>query len=148
MANKQYRAAITVAQTAGNAFNSINNVKKWWSENVTGDTASPGGVFTIDWGGGNFVTFRITELAPGKKVVWLVTGCHLDWLNNKQEWTNTQIEFNLSAAGNHTTIDFTHTGLVPELECYDMCVKGWNQYFKGSLCQLIATGEGQPQLKK
>jgi hypothetical protein len=29
-----------------------------------------------------------------------------------------------------------------------MCVKGWDQFFKGSLYELIATGKGQPQMRK
>ena len=47
-----------------------------------------------------------------------------------------------------TQISFTHVGLVPEVECYDMCVKGWDQYVKGSLFKLITEGTGQPQKKR
>ena len=55
--------------------------------------------------------------------------------------------FEISINDNKTQISFTHIGLVPEIECYDMCVKGWNQYVKGSLLNLITDGEGQPQRK-
>ena len=58
----------------------------------------------------------------------------------------TQIK--ISTKDNLTQINFTHIGLVPEVECYDMCVKGWDQYVKGSLLKFITEGEGQPQKKK
>ncbi|MGN6342389.1 MAG: hypothetical protein ACTHML_15550 [Ginsengibacter sp.] len=40
------------------------------------------------------------------------------------------------------------TLVVPWVECYEMCVKGWDQYFKSSLRELITTGKGQPQLRR
>jgi hypothetical protein len=58
------------------------------------------------------------------------------------------MDFEISTVGDQTKINFTHIGLVPEIECYNMCVKGWDQYFKGSLYKLITEGKGQPQLKK
>lgn len=148
MENKHYNASIVVAKSAAEAFKSINNVTKWWSESLEGDTHNLNGVFTIDWGKGNYVTFKLVELVPEKRVVWLVTDCNLNWLKNTTEWTDTKIVFDISNAGNQTKIDFAHLGLVPEVECYDMCVKGWDQYFKGSLHQLITEGKGQPQIKK
>ncbi len=58
-----------------------------------------------------------------------------------------QMSFEISTKDNSTQIHFTHIGLVPEVECYDMCVKGWDQYVKGSLLKLITEGKGQPQRK-
>jgi len=57
------------------------------------------------------------------------------------------MSFELSTEKNSTTIHFTHIGLVPEFECFDSCVKGWDQYVKGSLLKLLTEGKGQPQLK-
>jgi len=39
----------------------------------------------------------------------------------------------LAENANSTQINFTHFGLAPEVECYEGCVNGWDQYFKGSL---------------
>lgn len=148
MENKNYKASITASQSASEAFKSINSVTEWWSENLKGDTRSLNGSFTIDWGNGNFVTFKLIEVIPDRKVVWLVTDSNLSWLNDRTEWTNTKMDFEISTVGDQTKINFTHIGLVPEIECYNMCVKGWDQYFKGSLYKLIMEGKGQPQLKK
>ena len=58
------------------------------------------------------------------------------------------MNFEISTKDNSTVMDFTHIGLLPEVECYDMCVKGWDQYIKGSLFKLITEGKGEPQKKK
>jgi hypothetical protein len=148
MANKNYNATLTVNQTANAVFKSINSVSKWWMENLEGDSENLNGVFTVDFGDNNFVTHKLIEVVPDKKVVWFVTDCYLSWFKDKTEWTNTKMSFEISTEGNSTQISFTHIGLVPEVECYDMCVKGWDQYIKGSLFKLITEGTGQPQKKK
>ena len=68
---------------------------------------------------------KLIEVIPDKKVVWLVTESKLDWIkNNKEEWTNTKMIFEISTKGDKTILQFTHEGLVPEQECYAMCKKG------------------------
>ena len=148
MENRNYNATIKVSQSAKEAFKSINNVSEWWNENLEGGSHKLNDVFTINFSGNNFVTHKIVEFVPDKKVVWLVTDCYLEWLNDKTEWTNTKMSFEISTKGNLTLINFTHIGLVPEVECYDMCVKGWDQYVKDSLLKLITEGKGQPAKKK
>ncbi|MBX9785385.1 MAG: SRPBCC domain-containing protein [Chitinophagaceae bacterium] len=117
-------------------------------ENLDGDTENLNGVFTIDWGGGNFVTFKLIEVITDKKIIWLVTDSNLNWLNDKKEWTYTRMSFEIASINGKTQIHFTHIGLVPEAECYDMCAKDRDQYIKGSLYKLITEGAGQPQIKK
>ena len=42
----------------------------------------------------------------------------------------------------------THLGLKPGIECFDGCVKGWDQYVKDSLFRLLAEGKGAPEKTK
>ena len=147
MKKQDYTATILVKATATEAFKSINHVAAWWTENVEGSSEKLNDVLTIHFGE-TFVTIKIVESIPDKKVVWNVTDCYLPWLVDKQEWTNTRIVFELSAEGDSTSIRFTHIGLEPQVECYDGCVKGWDQYFKGSLAKLINEGKGLPQRKE
>jgi hypothetical protein len=86
------------------------------------------------------------EVIPNKKVVWLVTDSRLNFISDKQEWTNTKISFELTNHENKTQIYFTHIGLVPKVECYNSCVKGWDHYIKGSLFKLLTEGTGMPGL--
>lgn len=55
MEKQHYNATIMVSQSAAEAFKSINNVSKWWSENVEGDSENLNAVFTIHFGGGTCV---------------------------------------------------------------------------------------------
>ena len=148
MKNQDYSVSITVNATPQQAFKSINNVSEWWVENLEGSSHKLNDIFTIHFSGNNFVTHKIIEFVSDKKVVWQVTDCNLEWLTDKKEWQNTRMSFEISTKDNSTQINFTHIGLVPEVECYDMCVKGWDQYVKGSLLKLISEGKGEPQPKK
>jgi hypothetical protein len=146
MKREDYKASILVKANANEAFQRINQVTAWWTENIEGRTEKQNDVFTIHWGE-DFVTIRITESVPDKRLVWDVTDCHLHWLADNKEWKDTQIVFEISADGDSTRIEFTHVGLVPQVECYGMCVKGWDQYVKDSLSKLINEGKGLPQKK-
>jgi len=143
MKNLDYHCSITVAVTAREAEKKINQVSAWWAKNMDGKAEKLDDQFTVRFGE-TFVKFRISEYIPGKKVVWLVTDCLLHWQNDKTEWTNTQAIWELSENKGTTQINFTHQGLVPEVECYSNCVKGWDQHIKGSLHTFLAGGMGQP----
>jgi hypothetical protein len=41
-------------------------------------------------------------------------------------------------------VRFTHRGLVPAFECFELCSDGWSFYIKDSLRKLITTGKGEP----
>lgn len=148
MEKKDYTTTVTVSKPPEEVFNGINSVSKWWIEDLKGDSENLNGVFTVAFGGDGFVMHKLVEVIPNKKVVWLVTDCYLPWFTDKTEWTNTKMTFEISAKNNSTEICFTHIDIVPEIECYDMCVKGWDQYIKGSLFKLITEGTGEPQKKK
>jgi len=148
MTNQNYNATLLVSQSANKAFRCINEVTEWWTENLEGSTEYLNDVFTIRFGDDDFVTFRLIDVVPDSRMEWLVTDCYLPWFNDKTEWTNTKMSFEISAEDDKTKIIFTHIGLVPEVECYDNCVKGWDQYIKGSLYKLITEGKGDPQKKR
>ena len=144
MDNQNYNATIMVGNTANEAFNAINSVSKWWTENIEGYSKELNDVFKVRFGNDSYVTQKLEEVIADKKVVWLVTDCNLSWQNDKTEWKNTKMSFEISTKDNHTQIYFTHIGIVPGIECYDSCCKGWDQYVKGSLFRLLTEGEGQP----
>ena len=53
--------------------------------------------------------------------------------------------FEIAPLGDETQVTMTHIGLVPEVECFDMCEAGWNKHFKGSLFMLLTEHAGVPQ---
>ncbi len=143
MKNENYNSSITANVTPAEAFNSICKVTEWWSKNIDGKTEDLNDVFTYH-PGDTRVTFKITEFNPDKKIVWHVTDCYLHWLTDKTEWTNTDVVFEIVEKGDATQITLTHIGLVPQVECYEGCVKGWNFFIGESLRKLITEGQGQP----
>src|SRR5664279_1715843 len=146
MKKQDYTASILVNASTNKAFQNINQVTGWWTENIEGRSEKLNDVFIIHFGEA-FVTMKIVESVPDKKVVWNVTDCYLHWLADKKEWKDTQIVFEIFAEGDSTRIEFSHVGLTPQVECYDGCVKGWDQYIKDSLARMINEGRGLPQKK-
>jgi hypothetical protein len=93
-------------------------------------------------------TMKVTEMMPNKRVVWLVVDNYFDFTQDKTEWKNTKVVFEISTRENKTEIRFTHQGLVPAYECFDVCSSAWGSYVNGSLQSLIATGKGRPNQKE
>ena len=138
---QNYHSSIVVNKSADEVFDKISRVNEWWALNFKGSAKGTGDVFTINWGE-TYVTFKLTEAIPPQKVTWLVTDCYLPWLNNKTEWTGTEVAFEISEENGATKVEMTHIGLTPEVECYKDCETGWNHYIKKSLFKFIEEGQG------
>ena len=146
MSGQNYTTAIVVNQTPHEAFAAINNVRGWWSGEIAGDTDTLGAEFTYRVPDVHYCKMRIVELLPGKKVVWHVLDSDISYTRVKNEWNDTRISFEIFTKGAKTEIRFTHIGLVPTDECYGSCSDAWGSLIQGSLRQLIATGQDQPNL--
>jgi len=148
MATSDFTITILVDQTPQEAFKCINNVTKWWTENLEGRSLKLNDEFTVHFGDIHYSRQKLVEVIPDEKVVWLVTDSNLNWIKDKHEWTNTKISFEISEKDDKTQVHFTHKGLVPEVECFDACSDAWSQYIQQSLLTLITTGKGQSGLKE
>ena len=146
MNHENFTTTFTVDQTPQEAFAAINNVRGWWSGEIEGSTDKLGDEFTYRYEDVHYSKQRITESIPGKRVAWLVLDGYLNFVQDKSEWKGTQVTFDISEKGDQTEIQFTHRGLVPEYECFDVCSNAWGFYINGSLRSFIATGAGQPNL--
>ncbi len=148
MNNSDFTTTFLVDQTPNEVFNAINNVRGWWSESVEGNTDKPGEEFLYYYKDVHISKMKIEEFIPGKKVVWLVLENHFNFTQDKTEWKGTRIIFEISEKEGKTELHFTHAGLVPEYECYDVCRDAWTSYIQGSLHSLITTGKGKPNAKE
>ena len=121
-------------------------LRGWWSQDC--DIASDVGATHHFRFGPHFKDMRIEKLEPGREVSWTCTRAHIAVreFTRHDEWVGTRIAFRLLPdAQGHTLLEFEHIGLVPALECYDLCNNGW-RYFLDSLRKLVETGRGTPYL--
>jgi hypothetical protein len=144
MKTSDFSTTILVDQTPKEAFDAINNVRGWWSEEVEGSTDKLHAEFNYHYEDVHRAKVKIIEFIPNEKVVWHILDNYFNFTKDKSEWTDTKISFEISKQGNKTQIRFTHLGLVPAYECFDICSNGWTQYIQHSLFSLITTGKGQP----
>jgi hypothetical protein len=146
--DRNFSATFTVERTPEEAFAAIKNPRKWWSENIDGNTDKVGDEFTYRYGDVHYCRLRVTKLLPGKKVTWLVLENRFSFTKDKTEWKGTEITFEIAPKGDRTEVRFAHVGLVPDYECYDVCSTAWGSYLSGSLPKLITTGVGRPNKKE
>jgi len=145
MEKQNYHCSITANISATEAFNKICQVSAWWFKDFTGKSEKQNDEFTVRFGEMHESRQKLIEVIPDKKIVWQVTESKLHWLKrDEQEWLGTKISFEISSENNTTQIKFTHIGLIPGIECYEGCIRGWDQYIKGSLFKLLTEGKGSP----
>lgn len=148
MKSKDYTTTLTVDQTPEDAFEAIKNVRGWWSEEIEGHADKVGDELTYHYQDVHRCKMRLVEAIPYKKVAWLVVDNYFNFTEDKREWKDTKIIFEISKKGDKSEIRFTHLGLVPQYECFNVCSNAWGSYINGSLLSLIATGKGKPNQKE
>src|ERR1700730_5314976 len=144
MTTSDFTTTILVDQSPKEAFNAINNVRGWWSEEIEGSTDKLNDEFKYHYEDVHRCKMKIIEFIPNEKVVWLVLDNYFKFTKDKSEWKGTKISFEIAEKDNKTQIRFTHIGLVPQYECYEICRDAWTNYIQNSLRSLITTGKGQP----
>jgi len=144
MTAKDFTTTILVDNTPAEVFNAINNVREWWSEEIEGLTDKLNSEFDYHYEDVHSCKMKIIELVPNKKVVWSVLDNYFKFTKDKSEWKDTKIIFDIAEKDNKTEMRFTHQGLVPAYECYEICRDAWTGYIQKSLRNLITIGKGQP----
>jgi hypothetical protein len=139
-----FTTAILVSATPQQAFDAINRPRDWWGREIIGATDRLGEEWTYRYKDMHFSKHRTTELVPGKRVVWDVLDSELSFLQDKSEWKGTKLVFDIAPNGDKTEVRFTHVGLHPEVECYEMCEPAWTGLIQDSLKALIESGIGLP----
>jgi len=121
------------------------SISAWWSEMFEGSAEQQGETFTIRFGSQVFKTMLIEELVSGKKVVWRVVDAVIDLpdLANKSEWIYTYIVWDIFSTDRGTVLELTHVGLNSDMECYAVCVAGWESFLY-SFEKFVNTGVGAP----
>ncbi len=133
MIKKDFTTTILVDQSPEQVFDAVNNVRGWWSEEVEGGTEELNDEFNYHYQDIHSCKMKLIELVPNEKVVWLVLENYFKFTSDKSEWIDTRVIFEISKKGDKTQLHFTHLGLVPEYECFDICKNAWTDYIQNSL---------------
>ena len=148
MKQQDFTTSITVDATPQQVFEAINNVRGWWSENIEGTTNKVSDEFLYHYQDVHRCRIKITEMQANAKVVWHVIDNHFKFTKDKSEWKGTDVIFEITEKNGKTRLTFTHKGLVPEYECYQVCEAAWTHYIQDSLKMLITTGVGNATPKE
>ncbi len=147
MDNENFTSTILVDKTPMETFNVIKNFRAWWSEDIEGNTDKLNDTFFYHYKEVHFCKMKLIEMIPGKKLVYQVIANEFNFTKDKAEWVNTKLVFDISNEGKQTKIVFTHDGLVPAYECYNICHDAWTGFIQKSLKNYINTGKGEPNPK-
>lgn len=148
MEKQDFTITILVDQSPNEAFNAITNVRGWWSEAIEGTTDIVNAESVYHYRDIHYCKMKLVELIPGEKVVWLILDNYFKFTTDKSEWIGTKLVFDITKKEEQTAVTFTHEGLVPQYECYEICREAWTIYIKESLYKLITTGKGEPNPKE
>jgi len=141
-AGQDFTTSIEVISSPQEIFGRITkDVSKWWGgKDFSGNSVCLGDEFIINHPEAHYSKQRLVEVIPGKKLVWLVLESDLNWLKDRQEWTNTRMIFEIIEKPHSFLLRFIHAGLIPEKECYEKCTQGWTMVIKDWLYNLIMYG--------
>lgn len=144
MENQNFNIFFFVDQKPSEVFKALINVRGWWSEELEGSSEKMNDEFIYRHGDIHFSKHKLTEVIPNERVVWLTLDSKLTFVEKQNEWNGTKMIFKISKEEDKTKLDITHFGLVPNLQCYEGCSRGWMYYLKNSLIPLITTAKGNP----
>lgn len=144
MTDQDLTLTFSVDQAPDEVLRAIKNVRGWWGAGIEGRTQELGDEFVYRHKDIHRSKQKVTEDVPGERIVWRVLEADLSFLRDRAEWTGTEIRFDVRRADGKTEVRFTHVGLAPAHECFDICSNAWSNYVLTSLRSLITTGRGRP----
>jgi hypothetical protein len=143
MSERDTTIEFTVPAPPDQVFDAVVDVRAWWTGDITGPTDEVGAEFTYQHEDVHRSVQRVTALEPGRRVAWHVVEGYLDFVPDTQEWTGTDVVFEISPVTQGSALRFTHVGLSPRLECFDACSGAW-QYYVGSALRALILSRSAP----
>jgi hypothetical protein len=144
MTTQDYYRSITADIAPKEAFDKITRVSEWWSKDFEGKSEEPNDVFTVRFKNGDMYKVKVVEIIPNKKIVWEVIDSYQGWHNDHTEWVGTKIVWEVFPQKDSVEVKMTHSGLVPECECFDKCSQGWDYLMQKSLSKFLTENTGLP----
>jgi uncharacterized protein YndB with AHSA1/START domain len=124
--------------TLFDALTIASGLSAWWTPAAgSGDT---GGELQFLMSAPDPLLIHVDEATRSTSVRWSVVECSFepDWVRTRPTFTITPVE------GGASELEFRHHGLTNELDCIEMCTRGWDHYL-ASLRDYVETGRGSPR---
>ena len=118
------------------ALTTTSGLSSWWT-GVTG-SGDTGGELQFFFDPPDPCVMHVDQATPAS-VRWTVTECAFlpDWVGTRPTFTITALD------GGASELQFRHYGLTQELDCIEMCTRGWD-FFLPSLRRYVEVGQGMP----
>ncbi len=147
--SENYQTSVLIKAGTLGVFKAITErIDEWWGE-VDRQPSGTGVTFRVSFGEA-FWTFRVTTFEPEHLVTWECiesNQVHAGLMGIKEEWLGTQLHWQIATEEESATrLCFTHEGLVPDFNCYEVCSDAWGYFIGSSLKELVERGQGQPEL--
>ena len=144
---KDYSRTIEVTATPEQAYRSVTEeFDKWWTNPGAG-LAQQGDIATFRFPPTSW-TFRPVRLDPNALAEHECVGANHqhEGLPDtiRTEWLGTKMRFEIEETSVGSKIRFTHEGLRPTLDCFEICETGWDFFFLKSLKAYLDDGQGEP----
>lgn len=145
-----YVASIETSASPEACFEAIaKRMSKWWTKTTEGELNKVGDrvkvVFPPDFG---HWTFEARRMEPGVGIEMVCIDAHHRVEGQPeaidQEWLGTTVVWQFTTVGSKTRVTLTHRGLTPQLNCWGICLDGWNYFFKRSLGDFLAGKPASP----
>lgn len=120
------------------ALTDVDGLTAWWTP-ATG-TGETGGELEFAMNAPEPLVIHVDQATRPTSVQWTVTDCPFqpDWVGTRPTFTITSVD------GDGSELHFRHHGLTSELECIEMCTRGWDHYIV-SLRDYVEVGRGSPR---
>ena len=148
MSEQSYSEKISIYAESESVYRAITKeIDKWWTA-LSNQALQVGDQLSVRFEKKTFWVMTVSEALPNRSLVWKVDEANhdLEDLSKKDEWKGTSIRWEMVEIDTGTKVTLIHQGLVPALECYNICQTGWG-YFLGSLKNYLETGKGSPYIE-
>ena len=145
MSGRSYSTEILISAKPESVYNAITkDIDKWWTE-LSNQALQVGDQLIVRFEKTTSWVMTVSEAFPNRSLVWKVAEANhdLEGITEKDEWKATTIKWEIVENETGSKVTLTHEGLVPALECYEICEAGWG-YFLGSLKDYLETRKGYP----
>ncbi|MBT8401200.1 MAG: SRPBCC domain-containing protein [Rhodothermia bacterium] len=145
MPGQSYSTVIQIFAKPESVYKAVTcEIDKWWTTS-SNEALEPGDRLVVCFEKGTRWVMAVAEAVPDESVVWEVVEAYhnLESVQATDEWKGTTIQWRIGGEEVRTDVTLIHQGLVPELECFEICQAGWG-YFLGSLKSYLETGTGYP----